>query len=68
MMSRAPFVPWLLTLGRNGALDTPRLKSERQCRSEDHTEATPRKLRYPNAKNSSTSGVEAKRFARRLAP
>ncbi len=48
MMSPAvPFVPWLLTLGRNGALDTQRLKSERQRRGEDHTEATPPKVAIP---------------------
>ena len=28
--SRGPFVPWLLTLARNRALDRLRLKSERQ--------------------------------------
>ena len=39
--SRGPFVPWLLTLARNRALDTLRLKSERQRRREDPTEALP---------------------------
>jgi len=39
--SRGPFVPWLLTLARNRALDTLRLKSERQRRREDQTEALP---------------------------
>jgi len=39
--SRGPFVPWLLTLARNRALDTLRLKSERQRRREDQTEAQP---------------------------
>ena len=39
--SRGPFLPWLLTLARNRALDTLRLKSERQRRREDETEATP---------------------------
>jgi RNA polymerase sigma-70 factor (ECF subfamily) len=33
--SRGPFVPWLLTLARNRALDHLRLKSERQRRRED---------------------------------
>jgi RNA polymerase sigma factor (sigma-70 family) len=33
--SRGPFVPWLFTLARNRALDTLRLKSERQRRRED---------------------------------
>jgi RNA polymerase sigma-70 factor (ECF subfamily) len=39
--SRGPFVPWLLTLARNRALDTLRLKSERQRRREDQTEEIP---------------------------
>jgi RNA polymerase sigma-70 factor (ECF subfamily) len=36
--ARGPFVPWLLTLARNRALDHLRLKSERQRRLEDQTE------------------------------
>jgi RNA polymerase sigma-70 factor (ECF subfamily) len=36
--ARGPFVPWLLTLARNRALDNLRLKSERQRRREDQTE------------------------------
>ncbi len=39
--SRGPFVPWLLTLARNRALDTLRLKSERQRRREDQAEELP---------------------------
>jgi RNA polymerase sigma-70 factor (ECF subfamily) len=39
--SRGPFVPWLLTLARNRALDQLRLKSERQRRREDQTEELP---------------------------
>jgi RNA polymerase sigma-70 factor (ECF subfamily) len=39
--SRGPFVPWLLTLARNRALDNLRLKSERQRRREDQTEELP---------------------------
>jgi RNA polymerase sigma-70 factor (ECF subfamily) len=39
--SRGPFVPWLFTLARNRALDTLRLKSERQRRREDQTEELP---------------------------
>jgi RNA polymerase sigma-70 factor (ECF subfamily) len=39
-MSR-PFVPWLLTLARNRALDHLRLKSERQRRREEQTEEFP---------------------------
>lgn len=38
---RGPFVPWLLTLARNRALDHLRLKSERQRRREDQTEDPP---------------------------
>ena len=36
-----PFVPWLLTLARNRALDHLRLKSERQRRREEQTEELP---------------------------
>jgi RNA polymerase sigma-70 factor (ECF subfamily) len=36
--ARGPFVPWLLTLARNRALDTLRLKSERQRRLENQTD------------------------------
>jgi RNA polymerase sigma-70 factor, ECF subfamily len=36
-----PFVPWLLTLARNRALDHLRLKSERQRRREEQTEDFP---------------------------
>jgi len=39
--SRGPFVPWLLTLARNKALDTLRRKSERQRRREDQAEELP---------------------------
>jgi RNA polymerase sigma-70 factor, ECF subfamily len=38
---RGPFVPWLFTLARNRALDTLRLKSERQRRREDQAEVMP---------------------------
>jgi RNA polymerase sigma-70 factor (ECF subfamily) len=38
---RGPFVPWLFTLARNRALDTLRLKSERQRRREEQTEELP---------------------------
>jgi RNA polymerase sigma-70 factor, ECF subfamily len=38
---RGPFVPWLFTLARNRALDTLRLKSERQRCREDQTEELP---------------------------
>jgi RNA polymerase sigma-70 factor, ECF subfamily len=39
--ARGPFLPWLLTLARNRALDHLRLKSERQRRREDQTEELP---------------------------
>lgn len=39
--SRGPFIPWLLTLARNRAVDTLRLKSERQRRREEQTEELP---------------------------
>src|SRR5260370_623963 len=39
--SGGQFFPWLLTLARNRALDTLRLKSERQRRREDQTEEMP---------------------------
>jgi RNA polymerase sigma-70 factor (ECF subfamily) len=39
--SRGPFLPWLLTMARNRALDNLRLKSERQRRREDQTEELP---------------------------
>lgn len=44
---RGPFVPWLLTLARNRALDTLRLKSERQRRREDQTEELPSIMMTP---------------------
>ncbi len=45
--SRGPFVPWLLTLARNRALDTLRLKSERQRRREDQAEEMPPVVAVP---------------------
>jgi RNA polymerase sigma-70 factor (ECF subfamily) len=44
---RGPFVPWLLTLARNRALDQLRLKSERQRRREEQTEELPPVLTSP---------------------
>jgi len=38
---RGPFVPWLLTLARNRALDQLRLKGERQRRREEQPEDYP---------------------------
>src|SRR5579863_10735844 len=46
--SRGPFVPWLLTLARNRALDQLRLKSERQRRREDQTEEIPAVVSAPD--------------------
>jgi RNA polymerase sigma-70 factor (ECF subfamily) len=40
-VSRGPFLPWLLAMARNRALDNLRLKSERQRRREDQTEELP---------------------------
>ncbi len=45
--ARGHFVPWLLTLARNRALDTLRLKSERQRRREDQTEELPSIAQMP---------------------
>jgi RNA polymerase sigma-70 factor (ECF subfamily) len=45
--ARGPFVPWLLTLARNRALDNLRLKSERQRRREDQTEELPQIAQAP---------------------
>jgi RNA polymerase sigma-70 factor (ECF subfamily) len=39
--ARGPFVPWLLTLARNRALDQLRLKSERQRRRENQVDELP---------------------------
>jgi RNA polymerase sigma-70 factor, ECF subfamily len=39
--ARGPFVPWLLTLARNRALDQLRLNSERQRKREDQPEELP---------------------------
>jgi len=39
--SRGPFLPWLLTMARNRALDQLRLKGERQRRREDQVDELP---------------------------
>ena len=44
---RGPFVPWLLTLARNRALDHLRLKSERQRRREEVSETLPQVAMVP---------------------
>ena len=50
--SRGPFVPWLLTLARNRALDQLRLKSERQRRREDQTNELPSVIVIPDFEGS----------------
>ncbi len=45
---RGPFLPWLLTMARNRALDHLRLKSERQRRREDQAEELPSAVSMPN--------------------
>lgn len=47
-VSRGPFLPWLLTLARNRALDQLRLKSERQRRREEQTEELPSVVAAPD--------------------
>ena len=46
--SRGPFLPWLLALARNRALDQLRLKSERQRRCEEQTENLPSATANPD--------------------
>jgi RNA polymerase sigma-70 factor (ECF subfamily) len=50
--SRGPFVPWLLALARNRALDRLRLKSERQRRWADQTEELPVMVAVPDFEGS----------------
>jgi RNA polymerase sigma-70 factor, ECF subfamily len=59
--SRGPFVPWLLTLARNRALDQLRLKSERQRRREDQTEELPPVVTIPDFEGSLDEQRRAKR-------
>jgi RNA polymerase sigma-70 factor (ECF subfamily) len=59
--SRGPFVPWLLTLARNRALDTLRLKSERQRRREDQTEEMPPVVAIPEFEKELDEKSRAKR-------
>jgi RNA polymerase sigma-70 factor, ECF subfamily len=46
--SRGPFLPWLLALARNRALDQLRLKSERQRRREEQAEELPSVIAVPD--------------------
>jgi len=60
--SRGPFLPWLLTLARNRALDQLRLKSERQRRREDQAEEPPAVFSAPDYE----SALDEKRQAERV--
>jgi RNA polymerase sigma-70 factor (ECF subfamily) len=65
--SRGPFVPWLLTLARNRALDQLRLKSERQRRREDQTEELPQVVTMPDFEGSLDEQRRAKRVRELMA-
>jgi RNA polymerase sigma-70 factor, ECF subfamily len=60
--SRGPFVPWLLTIARNRALDQLRLKSERQRRREEQTDELPPVVAIPDFEGS----LDEKRRADRV--
>lgn len=60
--SRGPFVPWLLTIARNRALDHLRLKGERQRRREDQREELPTTRITPDFEGS----LDEKRRAARV--
>jgi len=60
--ARGPFVPWLLTLARNRALDHLRLKSERQRRREDQSEELPAISQAPEYEKA----LDEKRRAERI--
>jgi RNA polymerase sigma-70 factor (ECF subfamily) len=59
---RGPFVPWLMALARNRALDHLRLKSERQRRREDQTEELPPVIDVPQFERA----LDEKRRAERV--
>jgi RNA polymerase sigma-70 factor, ECF subfamily len=61
-ISRGPFLPWLLTLSRNRALDHLRLKSERQRRREDQADEVPTVIAVPDFE----SRLDEKRRALRV--
>jgi RNA polymerase sigma-70 factor (ECF subfamily) len=61
-VSRGPFVPWLLAMARNRALDQLRLKSERQRRREDQTDELPPMVTIPDFEGS----LDEKRRALRV--
>lgn len=60
--SRGPFVPWLLAIARNRALDQLRLKSERQRRREEQTDELPPVVAIPDLEGS----LDEKRRATRV--
>jgi RNA polymerase sigma-70 factor, ECF subfamily len=60
---RGPFIPWLLTLARNRALDHLRLKSERQRRLEDQSEDQTRSLYQSTAEPQFERALDEKRRA-----
>lgn len=59
---RGPFIPWLMTLARNRALDRLRLKSERQRRQEAQTEEFPPVVEAPQYEKN----LDEKRRAERV--
>jgi RNA polymerase sigma-70 factor (ECF subfamily) len=59
---RGSFLPWLLTLARNRALDHLRLKSERQRRREDQAEELPAIVLQPEYEKA----LDEKRRAERV--
>lgn len=60
--TRGPFVPWLLTLARNRALDHLRLKSERQRRLEEQADMLPTVFAAPDYEHA----LDEKRRAERV--
>ena len=60
--AKGPFVPWLLTLARNRALDHLRLKSERQRRREELPETLPQVAVVPGYEEA----LDKKRRAERV--
>jgi len=59
---RGPFIPWLMAVARNRALDHLRLKSERQRRREDQTEELPPVIGFPQFEKA----IDEKRRAERV--
>jgi len=59
---RGPFVPWLMAVARNRALDHLRLKSERQRRREDQSEELPPVIDFPQFEKA----LDEKRRAERV--